>query len=934
MITSLMSFFYIGSVVKRQINLHSRSELQVVQNALKSINQANEDALTHGAALMTEIINGNGTSSNQHEAVKFLDELFSKQASLINIFQSIYGCIDGNFIDASGVIPQAYFNPRTAAWYRGAVLLNGAIFHSAPYVDPRNKNSVSALSKVVFDKSGQSRGVLAIDYLVDPIAQKVKDVVNNSNRFTILTDNNFKILSHPNKLRLGRRLNEVPDFISLEDKLRQVVGSEIIEEKYKLGKAPQLAFFCRLENGWYLGNFVPQSFYYGEVSDIMPVILAISFVLALILSVVLVRLSIAKTRSEEESRYKSSFLARMSHEIRTPMNAIIGLSELARRDYGHPHCRKYIDEIHKSGESLLGIINDILDFSRLESGKHNIIDQPYRTTKVLEEVLTVVRVRLKQKGLKFVLDIDPTFPSGFFGDSRCLRQVLLNLLSNAVKYTNHGFVKLSAWCEPALNSSNVNLSTVYFTVEDSGVGIRNDELDKLFGDFVRLTNRHLGHYVEGTGLGLSIARSLCRLLGGDISVESEYKRGSSFTATFLQEIIDHTPLDLKLLGETPPPPNVPQVPFQAPDFKILLVDDIPTNLMVAEGLLAPYKVKTMACLSGPEAIKAAQSSNFGMLFIDHMMPGMDGVNTLAKIRELGGPYLTTPAVALTANAIVGFREKLLSLGFDDYISKPMDLGELKALMERWVPEPYRQRLQTGQGPGPTSTPAPTQLAQGAVDFVSKLYVPGMDPRRGLALCGDSPEKYLQVLKVFLSDSETILAKLKEIERNPPDNLRLEQLYQAAHAVKSALANIGGQGLAQQAAKLEHAAKDGDSSALTDGRLTEFSRQLENLTELIYQLENHQKPLSKVDEEKPTIEKPVAKPLPEKIELEAFSPEKLEFKKLKMAIKAYDLSKADQLIEKLSSTADIHIKNALEEVSLKILISDFDQAVKIIDENLL
>ncbi|MDR2455655.1 MAG: transporter substrate-binding domain-containing protein [Deltaproteobacteria bacterium] len=388
------------------------------------------------------------------------------------------------------------------------------------------------------------------------------------------------------------------------------------------------------------------------------------------------------------SKAKSEFLARMSHEIRTPMNAIIGLSELAYRDYGHPEALEYISEIRKAGRNLLAIINGILDFSKIESGKNKLAVSPYQTAKLLGEVLSLIEVRAKGLGPAFIAELSPDIPERLLGDEGCVRQVLLNLLTNALKYTKEGYVKLSAahWL------AGEDKARIEFKIEDTGVGIKSEDMKYLFNAFVRLGESLDDPRIEGTGLGLAIARELCRQMGGDLTVESVYGQGSIFTANIIQGVDSLTPMGTVALSHEALPPGPRGPAFQAPHLKVLVVDDISTNLIVASGLLSPYGFEVIECLSGEEALEAAKSSQIGLMFIDHMMPGWDGVETLAKIRELGGSYSSVPMVALTANAVTEAKDMLLASGFDDFLAKPIEIETLAAILDRWVPQEVRQAI--------------------------------------------------------------------------------------------------------------------------------------------------------------------------------------------------------------------------------------------------
>ncbi|MDR3038965.1 MAG: response regulator [Candidatus Adiutrix sp.] len=688
---ALTSCFYVGSLMKKQIDLFSRSEMQVYKLTLRALILAHEAALQHTAAVAVTAMERGAGPDELRNILSALTEVFTKQKNIGGLFVSVYGYLDGNYLDGAGWIPGEFFNPKTANWLKGAAAGNG-IFHSKPYIDARTGHAVSSVSMLVLDGRGRNRGVLAVDYLLNPITERVGAYKLADNGYGLLLDDSFNVLIAPDGGWIGRQVDDLPGFSGLKENLVRLDDQAAIES-VDLGRFGNIGFFSRLENGWYLGLVAPLRYYYREVFNLMPAIFALALALAGVLSFILLRLSAARLRSEEENRFKSSFLARMSHEIRTPLNAIIGMSELARRHYARKQGLEYIGEIRRAGANLLSIVNDILDLSKIESGRLQLESAPYQAAAIFDDILAIVKIHLGDKPLELFVDIAPDIPAAMLGDEGRIRQLVLNLLSNAVKYTPKGFVRFKAE-SLAAGEEQVRL---FFTVEDSGPGLKPEQLELIFSDFVRL-ERSGPQRIEGAGLGLPIARAFCRAMGGDISVSSEFGRGATFRAEIRQKIVDPSPLGAFEMGRPRPDEGRNEgAPFTAPGFRVLVIDDVATNLVVAEGFLALYQVDVTTCLSGREAVEAARREDFDLIFIDHMMPEMDGLETLKALRETNLTLGNVPAVALTANALSGMREMFLAAGFDDYLPKPITIKSLSDLMIRRVPPDRRKKpgLKTG-----------------------------------------------------------------------------------------------------------------------------------------------------------------------------------------------------------------------------------------------
>lgn len=392
-----------------------------------------------------------------------------------------------------------------------------------------------------------------------------------------------------------------------------------------------------------------------------------------------IHMEVLKVEAEKASIAKSDFLANMSHEIRTPLNAIIGLSRIALREDMPDLVRGNIDDILNSSNNLLSIINDILDFSKIESGKLEIVHAKYQLSSLLYEVDTIIQFRLNEKPIEFIKDIDDSIPNTLYGDEVRIKQILINVLGNAVKYTKKGKIVLKIrWKRLG------GIAILTIAVSDTGQGIRKENMDQIFGRFKRV-EMQANRQIEGTGLGLSITKGLLDRMGGTISVDSVYGKGSTFTIAIPQKIIAERPVygESKVqAGKNTEKQKSFNTALTFPGASVLVVDDSAMNLKVAKGLMSPYKMN-VECVDGARGcLESVAKKRYDLILLDHMMPEMDGVETLWRMRE--DPSFNTPVVALTANAVNGAKKSYLDWGFMDYISKPIHMDALEMILKKYL----------------------------------------------------------------------------------------------------------------------------------------------------------------------------------------------------------------------------------------------------------
>ncbi len=519
-------------------------------------------------------------------------------------------------------------------------------------------------------------------------------------------------------------------------------------------------------------------------------------IMLLIIAVFIIALIVRDLkRTRLADRMKSDFVSNMSHEIRTPITAILGMNEMIQRESTDEAILSYSDNIEKAGESLLGIINDILDFSKIESGHMELIPVPYSLPELLRDLNVMIMIRAGEKGLKFLLNVDEALPVMPVGDMQKLRQILTNLLTNAVKYTEDGHVALSL----KLLSSEEDSFLMEVSVEDTGIGIKEDEMDGLYSAFERL-DLEKNRNIEGSGLGLAITQRLLALMGSEIHVQSTYGKGSRFYFTVRQGIADRTPIGpfASLEADTGRYTRKRRAAtFTAPDARILIVDDTPMNLQVICGLLKDNCMKIDTAQSGAECIELFRDKRYDMVFLDHRMPNMDGMETLCELMKLYPDKISgTPVISLTANALSGAREEMIKAGFSDYLTKPVNLTDMEEMLLKFLPEEKIRKATTTDIGIPDSVP------------IELKAIEGLDTEKGLEYCGDV-EDYIDALDIFRSSAAEKSEQLREYQAASD----MGALTLLLHSLKSTSRAIGASALSEEAAKLEAAAKEGNNDII-------------------------------------------------------------------------------------------------------------------------
>ena len=565
----------------------------------------------------------------------------------------------------------------------------------------------------------------------------------------------------------------------------------------------------------------------------------------------------AVKKFEVASLAKSRFLAQMSHEIRTPINAVLGMNEMILRESKDKDVLDYAESIDSAGNTLLALINSILDFSKIEDGKMDIIPVRYDTASLVNDLVNSISQRADAKGLRLEVSIDETLPKTMVGDDVRFSQVIMNLLTNAVKYTKKGKVMLTM----KVNKKDAGNVNIYVSVEDTGMGIKQEDMDKLFISFERLDEKK-NHNIEGTGLGISIVKNLLKMMGSRLEVESTYGKGSKFYFNIDQKIADDTPIgDYEKRLKASHKRRVNSDVISAPGARVLVVDDNEMNLKVAKNLLKLCDVVPDLVYSGEEAIEIMRKKTYDMVFLDHMMPGLDGIETMEELKKENLIPDETTMVALTANAVVGARETYFEAGFGDYLSKPIEIKELVEKLKAHLPKyAYKKDEPTSEAEpdlseevlefapaGEMDEEVPEFSAAGELDNEVLEFAPegeeeippgrgfdmkalrnmGLDTELAKRYCAGDEGLYFDMLLEYVNSHDERQQTLDDFYEKKD----FRGYMVTVHALKSNSKSIGAKNLSEEAAALEMAARDGDEEYIKkkhEAVMYDYGKLVENI----------------------------------------------------------------------------------------------------------
>ncbi|MCR4818466.1 MAG: response regulator [Fretibacterium sp.] len=805
-VTSLVILVFLGVIIAYYIMLASETRQRIIKNSelvAKTAAQEINTYLSNGIHALTltchTLDNMLRDARPQDEIRSFLiNQTVAAERITSGNTTGLYGYVNGEYLDGTGWVPEADYVPTKRPWYIGARANNGQVAVVDPYLDVYSNSIMISLAKTLCD----FKSVAALDFSLNPLQVFMEGLTTrNEADIEIVLDRNYQVLAHSSKSELGKNyMAEEGTFgHALVDMLR-AHGEGYFS--FSFDGANYIVYTAPVMNDWLCLSIFDATPAFRQLRNILIFTVVASVLVAFVLSLIMgysnrkarlareLRLKEKAERAAAASEAKSAFLSNMSHEIRTPINAVLGMNEMIRRESGNQQSViEYTKNIHTAGSRLLGLVNDILDFSKIETGKMEIVPADYDLSSLLNDLADMIQAKTEEKGLLLKLDFDETMPKLLHGDGRRIRQVAANLLTNAVKYTEKGSVAFHVGYEKIPDApDDVFLD---FSVSDTGIGIRPEDIEKLFTEFERIEEKR-NRSIAGLGLGLNITKRLLEMMGSKLKVESVYGQGSTFSFRLRQKVTGWEALGNYRKACRAPLPAPEQTKarktFTAPDASVLVVDDTPMNLTVFMGLLKSTKMQIDTAESGGEGLALSRSRKYDIIVLDHMMPEKDGIETLHELKtETDNPNLHTPVICLTANAISGARERYLAEGFDDYLSKPIEGADLEAAIYKYLSQ-EKVTLQTAPEEGKGET---TELRT----FYAS--VPELNYGDAIRFCANE-----EVLK------ETLKQFYRAIKPNITaiDGFLTEKDYKnytiRVHALKSSARLIGAEALSADARHLE------------------------------------------------------------------------------------------------------------------------------------
>jgi len=897
-IMGISSFLFASRIEHRHLindaeNALAFTEAEVVSNLLEP-----ETFLSgYSETIRTMLLRGDNAKSIASYMSALTGLLIRDRERMVGLNNSHGFFISLGGIYISGKDSSADAQLENHLWHPSAIEASGRIIVSDPFKDPLTGNNIITFSRYIASDDGEPLAVICLDIELNRIYNNAVSINLTDGSYGILINDNMEIIAHPQPYLVGDKLYNIDSGIAaLSNELER--GQNIYERRVKnYMYEDSIVYFIKVKYGWFLGIVIPVNEYYRSVNNMAAFLIVLGSLLAWGLCTMLYYISQARIKSDMRTQQKSNFLATMSHEIRTPLNAILGMTEIQMQNSGHPpSTSEAFIKINNSGNLLLNIINDILDLSKIEAGKLELVPVKYDVASLINDIIQLNYIRYESKPIEFKIEIDENIPSVLVGDELRIKQILNNLLSNAFKYTDRGQVTLAVNAECVGRGGGAVIVTLIFQVKDTGQGMTPEQISKLYDEYTRF-NLEANRTTEGAGLGMTITRNLVDLMYGKISVKSAVNEGTAVTVRLPQKtdgigirgIIgkenSESLRQFRLSASLQLKKN--QITHEyMPYGHILIVDDVETNLYVAKGLMAPYGLKIDLATSGFEAIdKIKEGIVYNIIFMDHMMPKMDGIETTKQLRRMG---YNNPIVALTANALAGQAEMFLKNGFDDFISKPIDIRQLNVCLNRLIRDKQSSEV--------------IEAAQKEKIELDKKQVSNQGHRQIDA----------QLALIFARDAEKAVESIKASMKNHFDSEEDLHMYIInVHAMKSALANIKSNELSSIAFRLEQAGREKNINVI----LSETNDFLEKLGMVINEIKIKQQENIITEDTEETI---------------IFLKEKLQI--IKEACAAMDKKSAKLALSELREKTWSHKTGELiNSITEHLLHSEFDEISALVEK---
>ena len=763
-------------------------------------------------------------------------------------YTGLYGYVQGKYLDGVGWVPPQDYDPTQRDWYLSAKKAEGESTIVSPYVDAQTGAVIISFSRMLSD--GES--VMSLDVTMNEIQTIVQDVTIKGKGYSMIVNEDGMIIAHRDASMNGKYIDQLEDYGEVIPNLR---NGGVTSFQAKIRDEKCTVFMAEVLDQWDALIIVENSELYKDVASQLIVNVLVYLISFGIISIVcfiayrsviknskrIEELKISEQKQEYEAKVlrleksaadaankaKGDFLAEMSHEIRTPINAVLGMNEMILRETREENVRQYADNIKASGKTLLSIVNDILDFSKIEDGKMELVPVSYDLASLIQNLVNSIQGRAKAKNLEFEVDIDENLPCVLQGDDVRITQVIMNLLTNAVKYTEEGKVLFSVRQGGRIQEEEQNYVLLDVSVKDTGIGIKEEDRKKLFESFERLEEKR-NRNIEGTGLGMAIVVKLLSMMGSEIHLDSVYGKGSVFSFRLQQRIISDQPIGDYAEHVIRSEQSLKEKAYlYAPNARVLLVDDNGMNLEVAKNLLKRNGITPDLSSSGSDAIEKIREKRYDIVFLDHMMPKMDGIETLAKLREEGlfKKGGGTVVVALTANAVVGARETYLAAGFDDYLSKPIDAKKLEEQLCKYLPKDLQSFCKEAKQeepdesddtfsleflPGEGEVNASDASKKPADQVLEEVKGLGLAVEKGLIYCADDKDFYVSMLDEYAAAFDEKSRDLRNLYAKED----WKDYRVLIHSIKSNSKTIGAEELSERARLLEEAASQENMHFLT------------------------------------------------------------------------------------------------------------------------